>query len=251
MKDTIKALLFDFSKENLDVDIDDKFNITLGNNILNDILRFEKGNFIDNPFVQLTEIECELDSHNFVSNEKMSNILGIDKSSICFYQIYTHFFRRMYLSTIGKSPATFQVKFIILAYKEMFEKAEPIFDIRFKSYVDDEEKWSSWQAIAGKFIVAQEYRFGPGGIAEVYNSMTEKEIENFKQNFQIRYSGSIVSELGMPNTLPRIINDPFSSDLIKIIDPNTFQILFDSQILRGSSSEESGELWQIFDERYR
>lgn len=249
MRDKINALLFDFTKDNLHAHEADNILMTSGKNILNEIIQFENGEFSDSPFAQLIEIECESDNYNHIKNETMSNILGIDKNSLFLYEIYTHHFFKKRCFTRGNLPSTLQAKFFILANKGMLEESVPIFEIRFKKYINEEEKWSSWQAISGKFIVTQEYRFGPGGVLGVYSSMTEREIESFKRNFQIRYSGSIITELGMPNTLHRI-EDPFNSDIRKIIDPNTFQILFDSQIINEVSSEKSCEVWQKFSDRY-
>ncbi len=247
MQEKIRALLFDFTRNNLDADELAKINMTSGRNVLNDVIQFEDGEFSDSPFVQLIEIECEIGSHDIVRNEQMSNILGINKNNLYFYCIYTRAFKGACSFTMNCLSKGSPGALNILANKSMFERAVSIFEIRFKN----RGEWSAWQAIAGKFIVAQNYRFGSGGIAEAYSSMTEREIEIFKLNFQIRYSGSIISEMIMPNTLPRIMNDPFNSDIRKIIDPNTFEILFDSQIIQEISSEKSCEVWRKFEERYK
>lgn len=246
MQGKITALLFDFKKENLDAHEAAKVNMTSGKNVLKDLIQFEDGEFSESSFVQLIEIACDI-PYNHIPNEQMSNILGIDKNNLCFYRIYTYSIKNSRSYTMGYLSRGAPGQLMILANKAMFEKAIPIFEIRFKR----NDKWSSWQAIAGKFLVVQNYSSGPGGIAEVYSSMTEREIEDFRQNFQVRYSGSIVSELVMPNKLPRIINDPSSSDIRKIIDPNTFQILFDSQIMQVVSSDESYGIWRKFEDRYR
>lgn len=243
----VTAMLFDLTQGNLDTHEASKITMTSGSNIINDIIQLNNNEFIHSPFAQLIEIECELDSYDHVTNKTMSNILGIDENNLLFYNFYKHVFTKNRLFTSEFRPSMWITKLFFLANKEMFKKADPIFDIRFKN---DDGKWSSWQAIAGKFIVAQENKFGPGGIASVYSPITEKEIEGFKSKFQIRYSGSIIYELVMPNTLPRIIKDPINSDIRKIIDPNTYQILFDSQIIQEVSSEKSYEVWRGFEERY-
>jgi hypothetical protein len=61
----------------------------------------------------------------------------------------------------------------------------------------------------------------------------------------------MTSDLMKPNTLPRIINDPFNNGIRKIIDPTTFQILFDSQIIQEVPSDKSYEIWREFEDRYR
>ena len=71
------------------------------------------------------------------------------------------------------------------------------------------------------------------------------------QNFQMRYSGYRVKELFQANILYRIIDDPFNTNIRKIIDPTTFHILFDSQIIQETSSDESYEIWKEFEKRYR
>jgi hypothetical protein len=249
MSNKINFLLFDFTTENLNAHEVWKENMTSGRNVIKDIIQFENGEFSDSPFVQLIEIACDgLDNYNHVKDEQISNILGIDKENLCNYQMYTNTFKNSRSYTRGMRRSG---DIIIWANKAMFEqtfKQTNIFEIR---YYQNEEKWSSWQAITGKFIVAQEYRFGPGGVAEVYSPMATREIANFKGNFQIRYSGSMTSDLMKPNTLPRIINDPFNNGIRKIIDPTTFQILFDSQIIQEVPSDKSYEVWRDFEERYR
>ncbi|MEC5424307.1 hypothetical protein QGM71_12475 [Virgibacillus sp. C22-A2] len=248
MQDKIKVLLFDLTEDNLIVHQAINSNIISGRNILKDSIQFKNGEFSDTPFVKLIEIEYESAINNTVKDVQMSKILGIDESNLCFYHFYYHTYKRFRSFTRKELSSGYPGEFIILTNKAMFEKANsiPIFEIRFKK----NEKWSSWQAIAGKFIVAQNYIFGPGGVAEVYSSMTEKVIETFGQDFQIRYGGRSVSELGMINSLHRIINDPFHSDIRKIIDPFTFQILLDSQLIQELSSEKSIEVWRNFEERY-
>lgn len=255
MGEKIRALLFDFTKDNLDAHESGKVNITSGENVLEDVIQFENGEFNDSPFVRLFEIEG-YSSHILnpqtihIKGEQLSNILEVDKNNLCFYSLYNRYFLKR-----GRGTYTIEVKtsrqLMFLANKEMFKGGNiPIFEIRVKMDIHGEEKWSSWQAVAGKFIViGNSYS---SGIAEVYNSMTEKEIETFKQDFQIRYSGSSVLEFEMGNySLPRIINDPFNSDIRKIIDPYSFQILFDSQIIKEVSREKSCEYWEIFEERYK
>ncbi|MDN4605904.1 hypothetical protein [Sporosarcina highlanderae] len=244
MQDKIKALLFDFTEDNLNVHQASKADIISGRNILKDGIQIINGEFSDTPFVQIIEIDSFVPDK--VENVQMSNILGIDESELCVYSIYSRTFKESRSFTRGELSSGYPGDFTILTNKAMFEKANPIFEIRFKK----NEKWSSWQAIAGKFIVAQNYKFGPGGIAEVYSSMSEKVIETFSHDFQIRYSGSGVSEFGMVNSLHRIIKDPIHSDIRKIIDPFTFQILFDSQLIQELSSEKSIEAWRKFEERY-
>lgn len=244
MSNKITALMFDFTTDNLNAHEVWKENMTSGRNVLNDIIQFEKGEFSDSPFVQSIEIATD-DSYNLVKDGQMSNILKIDKENLCNYQMYTNTFKksRSYTKGMGTSKGI-----IILANKAMFEQTKHIFEIR---YIKNDKKWSPWHAITGKFIVAHVYRFGPGGIAEVYSPMATREIENFTQNFQIRYSGSMTHELMKSNTLPRIVNDPHNDDIRKIIDPTTFQILFDSQIIQEVPSDKSYEVWRKFEERYR
>lgn len=244
MGDTIKALLFDFTKENLEAHIEEKINMTSGNNILNDIIQFENEDFIDNPFVKLIDIECEsVHYYSTISNEQMSKVLEIDNNNIYYYEIYKRKLSegksRFLVSRVPLDP-------LIIANKEMFEgNFVPIFEIKFNN-----EKMSSWQAIAGKFIVI--CGSIPRGVAGVYNPIRKVSIEYFKREFQIRFSGNTIYTIGESiNTLHRISKDPFSSDLIKIIDPSTSQILFDSQIIKENSSEKSREIWQEFDQRYR
>ncbi|KYG27734.1 hypothetical protein [Alkalihalobacillus trypoxylicola] len=253
MRKKIKALLFDFTKDHLAAHEAGKVHMTSGENVLKDIMiQFENGECSDSPFVELIEIEPKAGSYDLIRNEQMSHIIGIDEHNLCFYPIYTRTFKKNRSFTRALLSKGARGEFMILANNEMFEGVNPVFEIRFKYYDNRAEqwKWSSWQAIAGKFIVAQTYKFGPGGIAEVYSSLTEKEIETFKQDFQIRYSGSSIVELGIENSLPRIMNDPFNGDFRKVIDPNTFQILFDSQIIQEVSSEKSYEIWKSFEERY-
>lgn len=240
MRNTIKALLFDFTKENLDTYNTDKINMTSGNDVLNDIIQFENGNFIDSPFVQLIDIEYESDEYYIIRNEEMCKVLEIDKNNFFYYGIYA---RRLKKTGIYTSRLRIN-SFEIIANKEMFEgTVAPIFEIRAN------HEMTSWQAIAGKFIVIRESI--PSGIAEVYNPITKYAIEMFKQDFQIRYSGSKILDIGVHNPLPRINKDPFNSNIIKIIDPSTFQISFDSQIIQENSSEKSSEIWKRFEERYR
>ncbi|WP_322421617.1 hypothetical protein [Jeotgalibacillus haloalkalitolerans] len=246
MGETIKALMFDFTRDNLNAYEVDKAMLTSGENLLSDIMQFESMKYIESPFTRLIDIECDY-ANNLIKDEKMSTILGIDKENLFHYYFFDRINKKSHSSTKTYLSAGHPGEFSILASKTMLEAGDPIFEIRFKL----EEKWSSWQAIAGKFIVAQNYRFGPGGVAEVYHSMTEKEIESFKQTFQIRYSGSIRLALNMPDTLRRMINDPFDRDIRKLIDPHTFQILFDSQLMHEFSSEKSQEIWSKFETRYR
>ncbi|MCM3612684.1 hypothetical protein M4S82_15670 [Planococcus sp. MERTA32b] len=242
MRDTIKALLFDFTKENLEAHIAENINMTSGNNIVNDIIQFENEKFIDNPFVKLIDIEYESVHDEYgISNEQMSKVLEIDNNNICFYEIHNRKLskdkRRCHASTVALDP-------LIIANKEMFEEVNaPIFEIKYRN------EMSSWQAIAGKFILI--HGNTPGGLLGIYNPIRKSSIENFfKRDFQIRFSGNKISTIAI-NHLHRICNDPFSSDLIKIIDPSTSQILFDSQLMKDNSSEKSGEIWRKFDERYR
>ncbi|NLP52032.1 hypothetical protein [Bacillus sp. RO1] len=241
----ITALLFDFTTDNLDAHEIWKENMTSGRNVLNDIIQFENGEFSDTPFVRSIEIAC-YDCFNHIKDEQMSNILKIDKENLCNYEMYNTTYRKS--RSFTRNMQSLGDKIIILANKSMVEQTKHIFEIRYK---ENEEKWSSWQAIAGKFIVTQEYRFGPGGVAQVYSPLAAKQIANFKQKFEIRYSGSILLDMGEPNTLTRIINDPFNNGIRKIIDPTTFQILFDSQIIQEVPSEKSDEIWRNFEERYR
>lgn len=244
MRGKITALLFDFTGNNLYAHEAAKVSMTSGKNVLKDLIQFEDGEFSESPFVQLIEIACD-QPYNSIRDEQISTILGIDKNNLCFYQIYTYYFknnisftRDLSIGDVGKP--------IILANKAMLEVANPIFEIRSKI----NEKWSSWQAITGRFIVAQKHRGVKAGVKGIYSPMTERDIESFKQNFQLRYSGSRILELGKPNALLRIKNDPSNSDIRKVIDPKTFQILFDSQIIQAVSSDESYELWRKFEERY-
>jgi len=251
MGEKIRALLFDFTKDNLDAHEALKVNITSGVNILEDLIRFQNGEFKDSPFVRLFEIEGDSSYIEYartihIKDEHLSNILGIDKNNLCFYHFYNYYFLKLGTFMKGKTSR----ELTILANKEMFKGVNiPIFEIRTRMVFHGEEKWSSWQAIAGKFIVIG--NSGPSGLAEVYSSMTKKEIEAFKQDFQIRYSGSIVLEMGMGNSLTRIINDPLNSEIRKIIDPYNFHILFDSQIIKEVSRERSFGYWKIFEERYK
>ncbi|GAF66070.1 hypothetical protein BTS2_2970 [Bacillus sp. TS-2] len=255
MRKKIKALLFDFTKDHLAAHEAGKVHMTSGENVLKDIMiQFENGECSDSPLVELIELEPEPESsrYDIVRNEQMSHIMGIDEHNLCSYPIYDHIFIKSRSYTRALLSKGARGEFMILANKEMFEGVNPIFEIRYK-YLDNKAsqwKWSSWHAIAGKFIVAQTFNVGPGGIAEVYSSITEKEIETFKQDFQIRYSGSSIVELAIENSLTRIMNDPFNGDFRKVIDPNTFQILFDSQIIQEVSSEKSYEIWKSFEERY-
>lgn len=252
MGEKIRVLLFDFTKNNLDAHEKCKVNITSGENILEDLIRFENGEFKDSPFVRLLEIEgdsayLEIRRAIHIRDEHLSNILEVDKKNLCYFHFYNYYILKRF--TIMSEVKTSR-ELLILANKEMFTGGKiPIFEIRAKIVVHGEEKWSSWQAIAGKFIVIGHSNHS--GLAEVYNSMTEKEIETFKQDFQIRYSGSSVLEMGMENSLTRIIKDPFNSNIRKIIDPYTFQILFDSQIIKEVSRESGFEYWKIFEERYK
>ncbi|NRG28238.1 hypothetical protein HRF69_14030 [Bacillus circulans] len=243
MRDTIKALLFDFTKENLEAHIEENINMTSGNNILNDIIQFKNENFIDNPFVKLIDIEFESDYGYFISDEQMSKVLGIDNNNIFRYAIYG---RKLSRNKSTSMSVTVPLDPLIIANKAMFEESyNPIFEIKINN-----KEMSSWQAIAGKFILI--HGSIPGGVAEVYNPIRKASIESFERNFQIRFSGvTIQSLVALDNPLHRICKDPFSSDLIKIIDPSTYQILFDSHIIKENSSEKSREIWQKFDERYR
>ncbi|AIY05690.1 hypothetical protein Plano_1725 [Planococcus sp. PAMC 21323] len=240
MKDTIKALLFDFTKENLEAHVADKINMTSGNNILNDIIQFEDEKLIDNPFAKLIDIDYE-SNHGYwgISNEQMSKVLEIDNNNVCHYEIY----RRSRLFSVIQKVA---LDPIIIVNKEMFQETNvPIFEIKF---IKDET--ISWQAIAGKFILI--HGSTPRGIIGIYNPIRKFSIEEFKQDFQIRFSGVTMNRLDESiKHPPRIHKDPFSSDVLKIIDPSTSQILFNSQITKYNSSEKSYEIWQKFDERYR
>lgn len=247
MKDTIKALLFDFTKENLEAHVADKINMTSGNNIVNDIIQFEDEKLIDNPFVKLIDVEYE-SNHGYygISNEQMSKVLEIDNNNVCHYEIYKRSLpkskRFSVVQRVSLDPNP-----IIIANKEMFEEnIVPIFEIQF---IQDET--TSWQAIAGKFILI--HGSIPRGVIGIYNPISKHSIEYFKQDFQIRFSGEKIDAIigESMNHLPRIYKDPFISDLIKIIDPSTSQILFDSQIIKYNSSEKNREIWQKFDERYR
>lgn len=245
MLENVNVLLFDFTRENLDEHEEAKVNLTSGKNVLEDLIQFEDGEFCESPFVQCIQIPTD-DPYNQIPDEQMSDILGIEKNNLLYYRIFITSFKKSYSFTHGYlDEGARDIK--ILANKKMIEENFPIFEIRYKVG----EKWSSWQAIAGKFIVAHDYRFGPGGVREVYSSITEREISIIKQNFQIRYSGNTVNEILEPNTLYRIINDPFDSVIRKIIDPSTFQILFDSQLIQEVSSEKSFVIWRKFEERYR
>lgn len=68
----INALLFNFTKDNLDAHEATKENMTSGRNVLKDIIQFENGEFSDSPFVQLIEIACD-GPYNHVNDEQMSN----------------------------------------------------------------------------------------------------------------------------------------------------------------------------------
>ncbi|MFT8322391.1 MAG: hypothetical protein ABF649_15975 [Bacillus sp. (in: firmicutes)] len=244
MRDTIKALLFDFTKENLEAHIEEKINMTSENNILNDIIQFKNENFIDNPFVKLIDIEYESVHHYYsISDEQMSKVLEIDNNNIFYYKISR---RKLSKNKSWSVTSTVPLDPLIIANKEMFEENfNPIFEIKLNN-----NEMSSWQAIAGKFIVI--HGSIPGGVAGIYNPIRKASIESFKRNFQIRFSGVTIQSLDASNNpLHRICKDPFSSDLIKIIDPSTYQILFDSHIIKENSSEKSREIWQKFDERYR
>jgi hypothetical protein len=245
MRKKVNTLLFDFTKDNLEAHEIYKENMISGSNVLEDIIQYKNGEFSDSFFVKLIEVECD-DNDNYIKDEKMGNILGIDEKNLCFYQIYTCTFNQHSSFTRGYLNDGKIGEFKILSNKVMFER-NPIFELRFKI----REKWSAWHAIAGKFIVAQNYNMGPGGIAGLYSSITKEEIETFKQSFQIRYSGSLIPEILKSNTLHRIINDPFDSSIRKIIDPATSHILFDSQVIHEVSSDKSFEIWRKFEERYR
>jgi hypothetical protein len=244
MSNKINFLLFDFTADNLDANEAWKEKMTSGRNVLEDIIQFENSEFCDSPFVRSIEVACE-GFYNGVEDEQMSNILKIDKENLCNYQMYRNYFKKTWSGTRHMLP---QGDVFIFANKAMLEQTNHIFEIR---YYQNEEKWSSWQAITGKFIVAQEYRFGPGGVTGAYSPMATREIANFKQKFEIRYSGFKIEERVTPNTLHRITNDPFNDDIRKIIDPTTFQVLFDSQIIEEVSSDKSYEVWRKFEERYR
>lgn len=240
------VLLFDLTYDNLKANEADKENITSGRNILKDIIKFINSKFSDSNFVKSIKIECN-DLHHTIKNEEMSNILGMSENNLCFYRVYNYSLKREYSKTTAYLNTGKIGEYKIIANEKMFEGTEPIFEIRYKI----EDKWSSWQGIAGKFILAKNSEWGPSGIAGRYSSITEEEIEIIKQKFQIRYSGSIVGEFVKKNTLPRIINDPFYSDIRKVIDPTTFHILFDSLVIQEVPNDKSYEIWMKFQERYR
>jgi|GEM_PF-2944252 len=237
----IKALMFNLSSENLDLHKKLTLNMLSGNNVLTDIIQFESGEFVDSPFVQHIEIPAR-DEYNFIKNEDMSSILCIDDDDLLYYKFFKQKIMNSRLSTVGGIGG-----FKILLDKSMFEREKHVYEIRYRHG----DTWTSWQAIAGKFIVAQEYRFGPGGIAEVYNSMNVNEVEAFKDEFQIRYCGKLFEEMVLSNALHRIYNDPYNNEIRKIIDPSTYQILFDSQMMQDFSREKISKIWLDFDERYR
>ncbi|MGG0717667.1 hypothetical protein ABE096_08725 [Robertmurraya massiliosenegalensis] len=247
MSKKITALLFDFTIDNLNAHEDWKEIMISGRNVLDDIIRFKEDEFCNSPLVQLIEIETESDSYKIIRNESMCNILGINNNNLCLYQNYSQQIRRRKISfTRPSNPRVLSDKFAILANKEMFEGTFPIFEIRLRRA----EKWSVWQAIAGKFIFIMEFPY-PGGIAEIYRSIDNRQIENLKGNIEIRYSGISLQEVCSPFVLPRIVEDPFCCDLRKIIDPNTFHILFDSQIIHDFPGEKYNNAWKVFEERYR
>jgi len=242
----IKALKFNLTDKNIKehaVIIDA---LTSGINVLTDIIHLSKGQFIDCPFVQQIEIACD-GPCNHIKSERICDILGIDKSNLCYFNFYRHSFKksRSYTQELLHYGHPGEIK--ILVNKKMFEVSRNIFEIRLK--IQDE--WSSWHGIAGEFIISRNYRFGPGGIVDVYNSMDTNEIAKFVTNYQIRYCGVLLSDLMMPKVLFRVFKDPFNSEIRKIIDPVTFQILFDSQIIQEASSEKSDKLWSDFESRYR
>lgn len=240
----IKCLLFNLSSANLVAHEEFKEKVMSGCNILTEIIRFENGKFVDSPFVQQMEIPTR-DEYNLIKNEDMSNILGIDDHNLLYYEFFKQRFMSSTSGTLGNLMGGSGFK--ILLDKLMFKGERYVYEIRFRY----RENWTSWQAIAGKFIVLQEYGFGPGGIAEVYSSMSAKEVEAFKDDFQIRYCGCLIEEMVLSDSLQRIYNDPCNSDIRKIIDPSTYQILFDSQLIQEFSGEDISKIWFDFENRYR
>ena len=247
MSEKINMLLFDFTKDNLEGHEEYKKNMTSGINFLSDIIQFENDEFLNSSFVQLVETNYDND-YGHIKDRKISNILGIDEVNLCFYQIYDYLCKKT-VSMTREYLNTGQIReFKIIANKTMFKENSSIFEIRFKI---EEDKWSSWQAIAGKFILTKDINMGAGGVAGLYSSITKKEIEVFMQSFQMRYSGRRIDELIQPNILCRIVDDPFNTNIRKIIDPTTFHILFDSQIIQETSSDKSYEIWKEFEKHYR
>ena len=145
MSEKINMLLFDFTKDNLETHEEYKKNMTSGINFLNDIVQYENDEFKKSSFVQLIEMHYDND-HNQIEDRKISNILGIDEVNLCFYQIYDYLCKKSYSMTRGYLNTGRIREFKIITNKMMFKENNSIFEIRFKI---EEDKWSSWQAIAG------------------------------------------------------------------------------------------------------
>lgn len=71
-----------------------------------------------------------------------------------------------------------------------------------------------------------------------------------KNNIQIRLSGYMQWNFTIFDDVHRIVEDPISEDVIKIIDNKTYQILFDSSSSSYDSLEQRSKLWSEFEKRY-
>ncbi len=245
MENKITALMFDLTKANMIKHHENFETMTLSRNVLNDIINVSNDLFIESPFAYQIEMTSE-DLHGYVDTGELSNILGIGKDDLDSYHIFSKHYKKLGLFTLQHLNRSSSGDFIFWANHKMFEQNDPIFEIRYKI----SETWSSWHAIAGKFIVAMYYKYGPGGIANVYSPMNTRDISNFKSSFELRYCGELIPNMDLTDMMHRVNNDPFNANMRKIIEPITFQILLDSQIIHDISSEDSYKTWLDFEKRY-
>lgn len=252
----VNFLLFDLTDENIKSNQELQEMLLSGENILSEVAQIKNNAFTDSPFVKQIEARGEND-YSHIKDEEMSKLLEVDKNNLLYYEFFRTTIKNARSMTVSYNYHGNLGQFKLLTNKSMFKSNKHIFEIRCK--VDD--KWSSWQAIAGKFIIAKEYRFGPGGIREKYNFMGSNEFEIIKQDYQLRYCGRVFDDMLMENTLSKIHNDPFNHSVVKMIDPDTNIVLFDlqmsdkihfdSQVPNEISVKEISKFWMDYVKRYR
>lgn len=251
MNEKIEFLLIDLTHKKINSYLDHEPKITSGKDILKDIIKFENGKLQESPFVQIIELDHSAysDKNLYLGEEQMSSNLNVKKDNLHIHHLRTYnFFETRLKNQVVPNPE----RFLIFTDKNMvYKSSNSVFEIRTKINGLYGDSWSPWHAISGKFIIAQNVMYGPNGIVGKYNDLNEERIKIFNQIFQIRYSGESVVQIEMADELPRISSDPCNSKIKKIIDPYTFQILFDSTPLYKLSVEESFKTWQDFEKRYR